>query len=274
MAAASAITSAWLPPLLWRLLEAEFAAWRRLGHVPQLWWRDDDARVPTPALDRLIALARRTRVPVALAVIPDRDLRPLAATIAGEALVCAIQHGCDHQDRGEPGPSAEFHPDAPPDEVAAKISAAWGRLAAATGAAPVYAPPWNVATPNVVRALAHTPLRALSLYGGDPVDTAGLVALNAHIDIMRWGPARFRGASAILERLRKLLRMRRAAGDWRQPIGFLTHHKNLDPAAWTFLEDLLTRTSQPATVATWRSAPSLLEEFAAPLPLQGERVGR
>ena len=54
----------------WVLLAAELSRWTREGRRPQLWWRDDDARSPTPALARLIACAAPDGIPLALAVIP------------------------------------------------------------------------------------------------------------------------------------------------------------------------------------------------------------
>jgi hypothetical protein len=245
--------------VLWRAIEAETAAWRRAGHAPLLWWRDDDARRPTPGLDRLLALSDAWGAPLTLAVIPDGDLQALAAAIAGRPGVVAIQHGCDHQDRNAGGGfSAEFDPATPETEVAAAVNAGWARLSGAIGAAPVYAPPWNVLTPNVRRALALTPISAVSLYGAPGAAADDLMEINTHIDIMRWRPARFRGAATILARLWRQLRARRKDGRWGEPIGLLTHHKNLDADAWAFLEAFLARAAGPASAFDWRSAADLL----------------
>jgi hypothetical protein len=243
--------------IAWRLVDAELAAWRRAGKTVNFWWRDDDARGPSAALDRLLSVGRRFDVPLALAVIPDRDLAALAGRLAGEGLVSPIQHGCDHIDRAGPGePSCEFRAEAAPAEIAIAISDAWGRLSAAMNATPLYAPPWNLAPQNVVQALATTPLTHVSLYGGD---TAGPIArLNAHIDVMRWRPARFRGAAAVWLRLRKLLMARRRQGSWADPIGLLTHHRNLDEPAWAFLEEFFTRAASRRDVVQWKTARALM----------------
>lgn len=208
-------------------------------------------------------LANAHRVPLALAVIPDVDLKDLAGEIAACPLVRPIQHGCDHVDRNVGGGfSAEFNPASPAAEVASAVNRAWERLAEATAAAPIYAPPWNVLTPNVRQALAMTPIRAFSLYGAGDGEGDGLVQINTHIDIMRWRPARFRGTWPILIRLWRQLRARRMAGHWGEPIGLLTHHKNLDPEAWTFLEAFLDRATAPGGGWRWRSAVELIDDGA------------
>ncbi len=240
--------------LAWRAFESEIAAWGRAGRAPTLWWRDDDARGPSPMLDRLIGLSERHRAPVALAVIPDRDLAPLAAAIAGASLLTPIQHGCDHIDRGAADRSTEFAADTPAAMVADAIGAGWARLAGTLAPAPIYAPPWNVLTVNVAEALKATPLRAVSLYGEDAPAPPGLISLNAHIDIMRWRPACFRGQSEILRRLVRLLQGRRRGKRWEDPVGVLTHHRNLDPESWAFMEALLAR----APAIAWSAVTQLV----------------
>ncbi|MGI9169139.1 MAG: polysaccharide deacetylase [Caulobacteraceae bacterium] len=244
----------------WAMIDAERAVWRQAGRTPRLWWRDDDARRPSPALTRLLGLADAHRTPLALAVIPDGDLTDLADAIGGRGWVRAIQHGCDHIDRNLGGGfSAEFAPSAPPAEVAEAINAGWWRLTASCEAIPIYAPPWNRLTPNARCALADTPLKAVSLYGAPSGDPDGPIEINTHIDIMNWRPARFRGAWTILQRLWRQLRARRKAARWNEPIGLLTHHKNLDAEAWSFLEAFLERATGPGAGFAWRSAAEILE---------------
>ena len=56
----------------WHPLREAFARRRDAGAEPALWWRDDDAGADSPALRRLIALARESGCPVAVAAIPRR----------------------------------------------------------------------------------------------------------------------------------------------------------------------------------------------------------
>ena len=251
--------------LLYAWISRELRLWRRAGHAPCLWWRDDDARQPSESLDRLLGLSTFHRVPLALAVIPDGDLGELAAVIARHPMVSVIQHGCDHVDRNIGGGfSAEFNPAAPIEEIAKAIVQSWGNLASAVRATPIYAPPWNVLTPNARSALLETHFRTVSLYGKRTSRPGGLSEVNTHIDIMRWRPARFRGGAAVLQRLWRQLRVRRVSGAWNEPIGILTHHRNLDPAAWAFLEEFLARFSGQPYASYWKAAGSLIAQRHAP----------
>ena len=54
----------------WDSLQAELDLWRARNRQATIWWRDDDAVRPGPALDRLLDLASRHDAPLALAVIP------------------------------------------------------------------------------------------------------------------------------------------------------------------------------------------------------------
>ena len=255
------MTDAMIETALWVLIDTEARAWRRVGHKPRLWWRDDDAREPSESLGRLLRLAERRGAPLALAVIPDTDLPGLAKVLLAHPSTKVIQHGCDHVDRNRGGEvSSEFAPNTAPGDIAVTIAESWARLSIIRQTIPVYAPPWNVLLPNAREALKRTPLRAVSVYGASTPNEDGLPDINTHIDIMKWRPARFRGGPAILTRLWRQLRARRLGRRWDEPIGLLTHHKNLDPAAWSFLERLLDRLDTRADTFQWRSIDHLLKE--------------
>jgi hypothetical protein len=249
----------------WWLIERELIDWKAGGRTPRFWWRDDDARSPSPALTRLLGLSESFEVPLALAVIPDGNLIGLAKAIGRHPRVSVIQHGCDHVDRNRGGGfPAEFDPTAPVATVAAKIAAGWRALSEVFDPTPVFAPPWNRLTPNALAALCDTPLRAVSIYGAAAAGPDGVVEINTHIDIMRWRPARFRGENAILRRLWRQLRRRRRHRRWREPIGLLTHHKNLDETAWRFLEAFLRRFPGTRRPALWHSIDLLLQDDRPP----------
>ena len=80
----------------WTALDAELAIWRTEGlHLP-IWWRDDDAIAPTPALDRLAALAEDLSLPVHIAVIPKHADPALAAYSKDRPLIRPLVHGWQH----------------------------------------------------------------------------------------------------------------------------------------------------------------------------------
>jgi peptidoglycan/xylan/chitin deacetylase (PgdA/CDA1 family) len=214
-------------------LSTELERWRRAGARPRLWWRDDDARTPSAALDRLLAMSAGR--PLALAVIPDGDLAALAERLRSEPGVTIGQHGVDHQNRRDSAPPSEYP--APPTIAAlqASISGGQGRLQAAGLSPAFYTPPWNAVDPALPDALAHLGVPILSA-GRAPIAHAGVQCLSAEIDILSWkhGP-RFKGARRILSALRRALVDRRAARALGRPIGLLTHHLVHDAAAWRFL---------------------------------------
>ena len=255
------IVDAMIEAALWAMIDVEAKVWRMNDHKPRIWWRDDDARMPTESLERLLGLAERRHAPLALAVIPDSDLAGLAEVLSAHPSTMIIQHGCDHVDRNRGGQvSSEFAPDTAPVQIAGAILESWNRLSIIRRTVPVYAPPWNVLLPNAHQALKLTPLCAVSVYGASKSSENDLPQINTHIDIMKWRPARFRGGPAILMRLWRQLRARRLGRRWEEPIGFLTHHRNLDPAAWSFLERLLCRLEARTSAFQWRSIDQLLKE--------------
>jgi hypothetical protein len=238
----------------WVLLAAELRRWVRQGRRPTLWWRDDDARAPTPALARLIACAAPDSIPLALAVIPAGLDPALAAFLKSQPLVSVLQHGVDHLNGGPARRPSQFGRQAPEAQIAARLSWGWTQLEAFDRRLPVYVPPWNDLQPNALAALKPAGFEGVSAWAGRRA--AG--RLDAHLDLMRWrGAPRFVGAGKFLGRLRRALALRRRARDWQEPIGLLTHHLDHDEAAWAFLDQLLAFEPLRAS-ADWRGADTLL----------------
>jgi hypothetical protein len=220
-------------------LEIELRRWAALGRIPLIWWRDDDARDATPALDRLLDLA--DGLPLSLAIIPDGDRSRLGARLARLTTVTASQHGVDHVNRSAPGqPASEYATGVATADKIVKVARGRNVLLAA-GLDPVfYTPPWNAIDgdlPEVVRAVGYGGISAHE--GSAP--TRGLARVDCGLDVMRWkGRPRFRGRGAALRRLARLLRERRRAGAFERPIGLLTHHLAQDEPSWAFLQWFLT----------------------------------
>jgi hypothetical protein len=247
----------------WAPFADELAAWRAAGRTATFWWRDDDAGRPDASLDRLLALAGRSAVPLGVAVVPAWLEPDVAVALrAAPPSVAVLQHGWAHANH-EP-PAAPGEPRArpaecgwgrPPAVALAEIAQGWQRLAAALGdrALPVFVPPWNRVAPDVSAALPGLGYRALSTFG--PRDgarpMAGFGILNCHVDPVLWREGkRFAGAAATLDRLRGELTARRSGSiDPAEPIGILTHHQAMTPDQWTFLDEWLARLRRhPAAV--------------------------
>jgi hypothetical protein len=220
-------------------LAAELRCWRRAGRQARLWWRDDDARGPSPALDRLLTLSDQRRTPLTLAVVPDHRLTALAPTLAARPWVCVAQHGVDHRNRRQGPAAGEFPPEWRDEQITQAIAAGWRQLVGLPGLRPLFVPPWNDVHPDLPSALRRRGFAGLSAWG-EVGPAFGSLRLDAHIDLMRWrkGP-RFRGAARVRAALAEALRHRRLAGLWDAPIGLLTHHLDHDAAAWAFLDAFL-----------------------------------
>ena len=78
---------------------------------------------------------------------------------------------------------------------------------------------------------------------------------NTHVDLIAWRRGRaFIGVDAAIGRLVEHLKARREGTvDQAEPTGILTHHLDLDGAAWQFLGELFLRTRAHAA-ATWIDA--------------------
>ena len=129
-------------------LEAHLDWFAERGLSVPVWWRDDDAVEPTPALDRLIAIANTHDIEVSLAVIPKEATEALAERIANEPFVAVLQHGYEHrnhQDKARGEKAAEFGSRRDADESIRQLAKGCERLTALFGPrfVPVFVPPWN-----------------------------------------------------------------------------------------------------------------------------------
>lgn len=236
-------------------LDAEIARWRDAGRRLPLWLRDDDATDATPALDRLIALADRHRLPLHLAVIP-RDATPaLAARVAQAPGVRPVVHGWAHANHEPPGAKrCEFGPTR--DAAAALEDAGRGltRLRGLFGdrLLPVFVPPWNRIAPDVAAGLRGLGYAILSAAPGATPPVAGLARLDRDLDPIDW-----RGTRSALPPRRLAILLAAALADRRAtpaPFGLLTHHRAHDAAVWDVVGAILDRLApiaEPLDLATY-----------------------
>lgn len=224
----------------WREFRDEILRWRDSGRLVEFWWRDDDATLRTPALDRLLLLAASTGAPLALAVVPDGAQVALIEGVAPG--VVAIQHGVDHRNRAVAGgKKSEFPVEESPWQATRRLIHGQERIFLATGARalPVLAPPWNRLSPELVPKLAAAGFRGLSTYGARKTQepAPGLRQVNTHVDVIDWKGGRgFAGEEYVLRRaLWHLAAKRTGMVDTAEPTGWLTHHAIHDEAAWRFL---------------------------------------
>jgi hypothetical protein len=221
----------------WRELEAALDAVALEGKAIRLWWRDDDAGRDHPELERLLELAERRALPLALAVVPLWLEAPAQARIAASSQASVLQHGFAHANHAAAGEkSCELGGRAIP-MIETELTRGQATLMDAFGAdfLAVLVPPWNRMDRKLLGRLTACGFYGLSTYGRRDalLAAAGLVQVNTHLDPVDWRGGRlFVGEVAALERLVAML-------DPDEPIGILSHHLAMDEPGWQFLDRLL-----------------------------------
>lgn len=225
----------------WSDLTDELDVWRDEGRTASLWWRDDDAVAPVPALDRLVGLAREHEVTVGLAVVPaqaEPDLAPWLGPVRAEVL----QHGWTHRNHAAPGrKKSELGDERTPEEVADELTRGLRRLGRIAGdrLRAVLVPPWNRIDPALIPVLPRAGFLGLSTYGprsgAEPAPR--LRQANCHVDVVDWRDGRgFIGCGRALALVVAHLAARRAGSvDPAEPTGLLTHHAVHEESTWTFV---------------------------------------
>jgi hypothetical protein len=221
----------------WPELAAALDAIAEDGKAIRVWWRDDDAGRDHPKLDRLLELALRRGLPVALAVVPAW-LDPAAqARIAASPHVSVLQHGFAHRNHAPAGAKSCEVGGRELGTTVAELAEGRAILTDAFGASflAVLVPPWNRIDRQLVGRLPACGFCGLSTFGRRQAPDAapGLALVNTHLDPIDWHGGRlFVGEVAALERLIAVL-------DPDEPIGILSHHLAMDEPGWRFLDQLL-----------------------------------
>ena len=221
-------------------VSAELDRLTETGRTVQVWWRDDDAAEATQALDRLLALARDTHVPLAVAAIPAAIHPSLAERLADEPGVRVLPHGFSHRDHAPSGEKrAEFGPHRHVVLMAEEAARGLGIVASAFGhrAMPVFVPPWNRADPALLPHLARAGFAGISCFGPAHLGACpALPAINAHLDPVDWHGSRSLAEPAAVARA-----LRTSLESGTGPVGLLSHHLAFDEALWRFWSGLVER---------------------------------
>jgi hypothetical protein len=241
----------------WDDLAEEFAAWRGAGRQATLWWRDDDATRPSPALERVLGFSAATGVPVALAVIPRDAGDDLVDRLATAPEAEVLQHGFAHANHaGDDQRPCEYGPERPLAIRIAELAHGWRLISRFRRPLPVLVAPWNRLDEALIPVLPAAGLGAVSTLGPRRAAAAapGVRAVNVHVDIMDWQTRRFAGLDAALGQLAGHLRARRTgAVDGAEPTGVMSHHAFHDEEAWSFLAALFAFTRERRDVR-WLTA--------------------
>ncbi len=250
----------------WRRLDAALKSFRREGRAARLWWRDDDAEIVTPQLNRLAERAEAHAIPLTLAVVPAGASKELRSVLARGDNWTALVHGFAHKNYAPHSEKrAEFGDHRPIKRMCDELRMGLDRLQAILpdhGRA-VLVPPWNRIAPGLLPRLQPIGYVAVSTFGPRP-RKAVLPTLNSHVDIMNWRTRRFAGTETVLEKLIGLLEAQaRVANDPGEPIGLLTHHRQHDRAAEVFLDRLAVHIDK-SDGARWIGFDEALAEVTSP----------
>jgi hypothetical protein len=244
----------------WDRLAAELDAWGEAGQRATLWCRDDDAIRESPALRQLLHIFDAFDIPIAIAAIPAAIEASLTGAVSTSPRASVLQHGYAHRNHAPaPARRCELGLDRPMAEMFAELVAGRSRLEREFVGRFVAAlvPPWNRIDRQVVATLAGAGFHGLSTFGARAAEAParGIVQSNTHVDLIAWRTNRgFVGTDIAIDRLVGHLRARRErAADAAEASGILTHHLDMDDAAWRFLTDLMTRTREHPAVA-WLDA--------------------
>lgn len=249
---------------VWDGLFDELDRWAAASKTATLWWRDDDACEPTCALETLLSTGHSAGVPVGLAVIPKPAAPTLSSWLERFPLAKVLQHGYAHINHAPEGDKkAEFGVHRPMREMLAELEQGYEKLRGlfATRPLPMFVPPWNRISTDLVKALPSIGLTGLSTYTARQManPSPGLTQVNCHADLIDWhGSGAFVGEGPMVGFIvRHLAARREGRADAREPTGVLTHHLVHDDACWSFLRDLFERTQAHRSVR-WLDAAEAL----------------
>lgn len=230
----------------WVPLQNELRIWQTEGLSLPFWWRDDDAISDTPALRELARMSANAGLPVHIAVIPAHADNSLSDFLAETSDLIPLVHGWAHENHAPAEQKkAEFGTHRPLDALREDAERGFGKLHGLFGSRlkPVFVPPWNRISPELIPVLPALGYRILStatprrnLWAAE-----GLKQINTHIDPIDWkGTRSLIDEALLISRIAQLLQDRRnGVTDAGEPLGLLTHHLVHDPAIWSFCARLV-----------------------------------
>ena len=232
----------------WSELDRELAHWQEAGLSLPLWWRDDDAMSHSTELERLADLSAQLDLPVHLAVIPQGVTPDLSRFVAGHPLLIPVVHGWAHQNHAPAGEKkAEFGAHRPLEELLEDAERGLTALQKMFGTSlrPMFVPPWNRISPEMLTWLAGAGYTAVSTF--TPRQAAkpapGLLRVNTHLDPIDWkGSRSLLPPEQLIAQVARQLRDRRLGdADNAEPYGLLSHHLVHDEPVWEFIGALARR---------------------------------
>lgn len=204
----------------------------------RFFFRDDDGGWSDAQLQRLVRLFTQHATPLDIAVIPGAATPELAQWLRPQiGLTMGIhQHGYTHHNHESEGRKCEFGPSRGALEQRSDLQRGRELLDTLFGAAldPIFTPPWNRCSPDVVRALPDLGFRMLSrdlTAAALPVPPS-ICELPVAVD---WQKHRI-GAEPALQPLAEALTLHI---NTRDTVGIMLHHARMVDRDFELLGELL-----------------------------------
>ena len=237
----------WLdpPPDLPGRLADLMALARDTNNPIRVFFRADDAGVPSKKFFQLLDIFAKHQTPLAVAVVPAwlttarwREINSRAARTPD--LWCWHQHGWSHQNHETQGKKSEFGESRPPEDIRADILAGRERLTEILGRdfTPAFTPPWNRCGPVTLELLKELGYHLISRSVGDtPQPPAGFPDVGVNVDIhTRKETEALAGWVGLWRALEAGLK-----SGW---CGMMIHHQRMNKTAFNFLDLLLANLRQ------------------------------
>jgi hypothetical protein len=204
-------------------------------------------------LERLLLLSDDYRIPLTLAVIPEKTGQALAQRLSASRYVSVAVHGWSHANHAPAGEKKqELGNHRHQQETLAELSRGFTTLSQLHGQrfVPLLVPPWNRISPQLIENLSAIGFKGVSTFGDEKFNN--LPCVNTHVDIIDWKGTRLGySVSDVESQIIKHIETGRSV------IGILTHHLVHDEGAWQVLEALF-RSSVEQDSARWVSIVDLL----------------
>ena len=250
----------WSVNSAWSWLQLELDRWHEAELEASFWWRDDDATQNTDRLEQLLELCQRSKVPLALAVIPASCEDSLIDAISGCSHTTVLQHGYSHTNHAATGTlKLELGGERDPRSIVEDLRTGYKRMRSLFNDSfcPVLVPPWNRIDEQILGSLTDLGLTGISTFRvcKNRLPSPGLLQVNTHLDPVNWRSDRgFIGVyPAIAILIQHLVARRTGYRDFNEPTGILSHHLAYNDACWKFSEDLFELlNNHPA--ASWMDA--------------------
>jgi len=205
-----------------------------------VFFRADDVAVHGKQFANLIAVFKRHRVPLSMAVVPawlTRSRWEIIRSLAGDdpALWCWHQHGYQHKNHEREGKKCEFGQTRPVEAIRHDLQKGRDRLTSIIGPAffPAFTPPWNRCGTTTLVLLEEMGYYVISRsQGASPAPPRGLADFSVNVDLhTRKEPLPETGRENLLVELETSLKSGFC--------GIMIHHQRMNGAALDFLDALL-----------------------------------